>query len=313
MAKPRQKPYASWRTWLTAVMLVLLVVTIIWKWPDIAKSLDTIKQMPLTSVLVMVGVFVLTIISAAFSYYCLALHPVRFSEANLVELAASGVNRVLPAGTGSIGIHALFLTRRGHSAAEAAAVVSVNNVIGFAEHMILLGLLVLFARVPATDNGNVSVPSFAWWILLGMVLVMAVSSAFPKIRRAVLGFWHHFVISLKQYKTRPKHLVLAYLAAVGVTLTNFIIFLVAAHAFDIHIGITALFVAFTLGVLVGATLPTPGGLGGVEAGLVAGLLAKGVDPTSALAAAIAFRLITYWLPLLVGTPAFFVARARKLV
>jgi undecaprenyl-diphosphatase len=313
MNTAKQRKYAGWRTWLTAVMLVLLVAAVVKNWPQVTESLATLKQMSVMDIALMSAVFALTIVSAALSYIALALHPLEVKETTLVELAASGVNRVLPAGTGSIGIHALFLTRKDHSGAEAAAVVSMNNAIGFAEHMILLGLLLLVASGTKSVGWSLKIPSFTIWIILVAAVLLLITLAIPAVRQAVGGFWQHFLQSLAQYKKRPKHLFFAYLAAVGVTLTNFIIFAVAAHAFHIDIGVTGLFLAFTLGVLVGAALPTPGGLGGVEAGLVAGLVARGVEPTPALAAAIAFRLITYWLPLLVGTPAFFVARARKLI
>lgn len=313
MNRPKQKKYARWRAWLTAIMLVLLVLAIARNWSQVTDSVETLKLMSISDIILMTLVFGLTVLAAALSYVALALRPLRYGETTLVELAASGVNRVLPAGTGSIGIHALFLTRRNHSGAEAAAVVSMNNLIGFAEHITLLIILLLF--VGDTTSGGVSftIPSIGLWAVLAIAAAAIIGYAIPPLREKAASFWRHFITSFSQYRKRPRHLFFALLAAMGVTLTNFVIFLIAAHAFHIDIGVTSLFLAFTLGVLVGAALPTPGGLGGVEAGLVAGLVARGVDPTPALASAIAFRLITYWLPLFVGTPAFFVARARKLV
>lgn len=313
MAHRGTKKYSNWRTWLTAIMLVVLVGAIIQNWSQVTESVATLRQMTMGAIILMVVVFIATIAAAALSYYALALHTLRFAETALVELAASGINRVLPAGTGSIGIHALFLTRRNHSVAEAAAVVSVNNLIGFAEHISVLLLLFLFVENAGPFTWHLHIPVVVSWLLGAALVLMIIILSFSSVRRGLADFWRHFVRSIGQYRTRPKHLLLALIAAIGVTFTNFIIFAIAAHAFHIDVGIPALFLAFTLGVLVGSTLPTPGGLGGVEAGLVAGLVARGVDATPALAAAIAFRLITYWLPLLVGTPAFFAARARKLV
>jgi uncharacterized membrane protein YbhN (UPF0104 family) len=45
---------------------------------------------------------------------------------------------------------------------------------------------------------------------------------------------------------------------------------------------------------------TPGGLGFVEAGLTATLALAGVSPGDATLATLAYRLFTYWLPLLLG-------------
>ena len=56
--------------------------------------------------------------------------------------------------------------------------------------------------------------------------------------------------------------------------------------------------------------PTPGGLGGVEAGLVAGLVAYRVASADALAAVLVYRLVSYWLMLAIGAAAFVIAERR---
>ena len=58
---------------------------------------------------------------------------------------------------------------------------------------------------------------------------------------------------------------------------------------------------------------SPGGLGGVEAGLVAGLIVFNVPAAMALASAVTFRLATFWWPILIGTCGFVVARQKKLL
>ena len=52
--------------------------------------------------------------------------------------------------------------------------------------------------------------------------------------------------------------------------------------------------------LVGNAAPTPGGLGAVEAALVAALTGFGLDSGAAVSAVLTFRLATYWLPTLPG-------------
>jgi uncharacterized protein (TIRG00374 family) len=57
--------------------------------------------------------------------------------------------------------------------------------------------------------------------------------------------------------------------------------------------------------MVLASIPiTPGGLGFVEAGLAATLTVSGMPAAVASAATLAYRLISYWLPLLAGIPAY---------
>ena len=60
-----------------------------------------------------------------------------------------------------------------------------------------------------------------------------------------------------------------------------------------------------------ALLPlTPGGLGIVEASLSGLLILAGVHPSSAVLATLAYRIASYWLPLLAGPPAYLLYRHR---
>ena len=55
---------------------------------------------------------------------------------------------------------------------------------------------------------------------------------------------------------------------------------------------------------------TPGGLGVVEASLSGLLILAGVRPGSAVLATLAYRIASYWLPLLAGPPAYLLFRHR---
>ena len=55
---------------------------------------------------------------------------------------------------------------------------------------------------------------------------------------------------------------------------------------------------------------TPGGLGIVEASLSGLLILAGVHPGYALLATLAYRILSYWLPLLAGLPAYLLFRHR---
>jgi putative heme transporter len=57
---------------------------------------------------------------------------------------------------------------------------------------------------------------------------------------------------------------------------------------------------FFIVTLLGSFIPTPGGVGVIEAGLSGALVASGVEPTSALAAVLVYRLVTYVMPILFG-------------
>jgi undecaprenyl-diphosphatase len=59
------------------------------------------------------------------------------------------------------------------------------------------------------------------------------------------------------------------------------------------------------GAAVSGVAPTPGGLGAMEAALVAGLTGLGEASGAAIAAVLGFFLLTFWLPTL---PGFFALR-----
>jgi len=67
------------------------------------------------------------------------------------------------------------------------------------------------------------------------------------------------------------------------------------------------------GSAVGSFAPTPGGLGGVEAALAAGLTVAGAATGPAVAAVLSFRALTYWLPVLPGVVTFRVLQRNDIV
>jgi uncharacterized protein (TIRG00374 family) len=84
----------------------------------------------------------------------------------------------------------------------------------------------------------------------------------------------------------------------------------AFHAFGNAPPLAVLVQGFFVGML-GNLLPLPGGVGGVEGGMVGAYTAFGTSFELALVAVLVFRAFTFWLPLLPGVVAFF--RLRRTV
>jgi uncharacterized protein (TIRG00374 family) len=61
---------------------------------------------------------------------------------------------------------------------------------------------------------------------------------------------------------------------------------------------------------IGSISPTPGGLGAFEAALVTGLIKVATPASTAAAAVVIYRLISFWLPVLPGVFAFGRLRRR---
>ena len=66
---------------------------------------------------------------------------------------------------------------------------------------------------------------------------------------------------------------------------------------------TIVLMAYLIGQL-GGLLPIPGGIGGIDGGLIGTFIVYGVAAAPTAAAVLAYRLILFWLPLLVGAIAF---------
>jgi putative heme transporter len=79
------------------------------------------------------------------------------------------------------------------------------------------------------------------------------------------------------------------------------------HAFGTAPPFTVIWMAYFVGML-GNLLPLPGGLGGVEGGMIGALAAFGVDFNLAVLAVLAYRAISFWLPTLPGVVAYFQLR-----
>jgi uncharacterized protein (TIRG00374 family) len=75
------------------------------------------------------------------------------------------------------------------------------------------------------------------------------------------------------------------------------------HAIGTNPPITVVLMAYLIGQM-GGLLPIPGGVGGIDGGLIGTFVVYGVAAAPTAAAVFAYRLILFWLPLLIGAAAF---------
>ncbi len=87
------------------------------------------------------------------------------------------------------------------------------------------------------------------------------------------------------------------------------------HAFGDPPPLAVIVMGFFVGFL-GNLLPLPGGIGGVDGGMIGAFLAFGIPAAVAIPAVLAYRLFAFWLPTIPGAIAYFqlrrtVARWRR--
>jgi len=135
-----------------------------------------------------------------------------------------------------------------------------------------------------------------------------------RLRRGLRSGLKHITRALRYYKKRPVRLFFAAAAALSVSLC-----FIAALAFSAwalgndSFTFQQAALVMTLGVIAATVTPTPGGVVGAEAGLATGLVAYGFAAEEAIAAAVLYRIISYWIPLVVGAAAFLTAQKKRYI
>ena len=100
------------------------------------------------------------------------------------------------------------------------------------------------------------------------------------------------------------------LVAAGRSGLDFLTLYVALSGTGYHPSPAMVLLAYVAATVLTMVPITPGGLGFVEAGLVGTLVLAGVPTGAAALATLAYRLVSFWLPVPVGLPAWFAFRHR---
>jgi uncharacterized membrane protein YbhN (UPF0104 family) len=226
-----------------------------------------------------------------------AFSPTRvpLGRATLTAAAGSFVALAAPAGIGPAALNLRLLTQRGVSMSMAVATVALVQVSQFVVTVLLLVGLSIF-----TGSGAlVELPSPAVLITLaGIALAVVATLLVPPVRRWVMGYigprlrqvWPR----LAQMLSHPGRLALGVAGNLIMTLGYIIALWCCLAAFGESLSLVDIALVNLVGNALGALIPTPGGLGGVEGALTAGLSAAGVPATIAFSATILYRLCTYW-------------------
>jgi uncharacterized protein (TIRG00374 family) len=125
------------------------------------------------------------------------------------------------------------------------------------------------------------------------------SSAFTKLA-TVPGTLHGGFEAAKEVIRQPKP---ALLGAFVYWAFDIAALWASFRAFGAAPAVAVVVLGYYVGQLAN-TLPIPGGVGGVEGGMIGSFIAFGVNGSTAVLAVLAYRLISFWLPILPGTIAY---------
>jgi uncharacterized protein (TIRG00374 family) len=292
-----------YRTIISIVILGLLLFVLIPQTDALWRGFDIIKQAAPVPVIIAFFMTGMTYVLATELYHLLAKHPVPLRSIALVQVATALTGRVVPIGIGAMSLNAFFLRKQKHSLSEALAVVATNNGLGVIGHLILLSVIATTAPLPTENSVPVSTAA-VYWVLVGISTAIIVAVLSRKLRNAAKRAIKSLFEAVASYRHRPRTIWTALGISMVLSLVYVTILMASGQALGLDLPFTHYFMIYSFSMLTGASTPTPGGLVGVEVGLVGGLVAYGSAADTALAVALLYRLITYWLPLVPGFIAF---------
>lgn len=219
----------------------------------------------------------------------------------LVQVAAGVVSLVAPAGVGPAALNLRFLNRQRIATPLAVATVALVQVSQFVTTVLLLVVIALVTG----SAGTLSVPSGAVnAVAITAVLLLALLLGVPPARS---WLWEKLGPTLRQVWPRvlwvvgsPRRLLIGLGGNVIMTLGYVAAFGAALAAFGHTLPPTTLAITYLTSNTVGAAVPSPGGIGPVEAALTGGLTVAGIPAGVAFSAALVFRLLTFWLRVPLG-------------
>jgi uncharacterized protein (TIRG00374 family) len=229
------------------------------------------------------------------------------------ELAMGSI--VPASGAGGLALGAWILSHAGMSADRIArrsvAFFLIKSSVNFVAVAVIGALMAVGLLGPHRSLWLTAVPAAGAILVIAAVLFVPrlgpgqpagrgagwLRRAWTSVRRALVGGTAEGVEILR----RRDPLVIV--GAVGYWAWDNAVLWAAFHAFGSSPPLTVILMGYLIGQL-GGLLPLPGGLGGIDGGLLGTLVVYGAPVTDAAAAVLAYRVILFWLPLLVGGAAF---------
>ncbi|MFJ3669434.1 lysylphosphatidylglycerol synthase domain-containing protein [Streptomyces sp. NPDC090106] len=250
-------------------------------------------------------------VAAAATWLCAALAQQgavvrRLPQGRLVatQLAACAANHLLPAGLGAGAVNLRFLMRCGLPAGRAATALAVKGTAaGVVRVVLVVGLATACPGVLRLPD----VPA-AWWAApLALALGAAGLLALPRCRRA-LGT---VLADIRAVHARPPRAAALWGGSLAFAALNVLVLIAVAQAVALALPPTRVALLYLAASTAAALLPTPGGIGSLDAALALALAAAGAPVTAAASAVLGYRLLTMWLPLLPGLVVLGVLVRRK--
>jgi len=245
---------------------------------------------------------ILTWIGAALTLIAFSPVKIPWVRTFLTQIAGSFVALAAPAGIGPAALNLRLLTRRGVTTSLALATVALVQLTQFA---VTVGILLVLSLASGDGGALVSLPSTTIMITIGGLAALAASTLLvPAVRRWIVKrvgptlqqVWPR----LSQMLSQPWRLALGVGGNVLLSMGYVLAFDAALAAFGQSLNLVDVAVIYLVGNAAGSAVPTPGGIGAIEAALILGLTTAGVSAPIATSVVVLFRVATYWARIPIG-------------
>jgi uncharacterized membrane protein YbhN (UPF0104 family) len=219
------------------------------------------------------------------------------------QFAAGAANHLLPTGLGASAVNLRFMTVCGLPLARSSAALALYLLAESVGRVALLGALLL--AFPGALRLGTLVPETAFGPLLAgaaavLVIAVAVLVLVRRLRTALLSFLRTALGEAREVHTRPARALALWGGALAFPALQASVLVLVGRALGLDVPVAHMAVAYLAATCAVALVPTPGGIGSVEAALVVALVAAGGPAAVATAVVLAFRVVTVWLPLVPG-------------
>ncbi|MEU9338837.1 lysylphosphatidylglycerol synthase transmembrane domain-containing protein [Streptomyces sp. NPDC048290] len=212
------------------------------------------------------------------------------------QFAASAANHVLPAGLGAGAVNLRFLMRCGLPASRSATALAVKATAGGVARGALIAAL-----APGCP-GLLRIPHLPRPVLAVALAVTALLAAVPftplwaHCRRALAAV----AADIRAVHARPQRAAALWGGSLAFAALHALVLVAVGHAVELPLPAQRVALLYLAASTAAALLPTPGGLGSLDAALVLALTLAGAPAASAASTVIGYRLLTVWLPLIPG-------------
>lgn len=300
---PRRVPTRQIRQILVLLPLLLVSFVAVQHRSVLVEGFGHLRHAQWPWLLAAVGATCLTWVAASFTRQGAVVERLPRRRLLATQFAAGAANHLLPTGLGAGAVNLRFMTVCGLPLARSSAALALYLLAETVGRLTLLAAL-LVAFPGALRLGTLLPDGAVGPLLLSLgaaVVVAAGVLAFVgRIRTAVCSFLRTALGEARSVHTRPARALALWGGSLAFPALQATGLAAVGLALGLPVPPAHMALAYLAATCAVALVPTPGGIGSVEAALVVALVATGGPVAVATAVVLAYRIITVWLPLVPG-------------